>query len=66
MRYRKLRELIRCIEAQSPSVNVTVPLRAPDPGATAETFAAKVTAWSGPDELGADVTTVLVRLLSTV
>jgi hypothetical protein len=49
-----------------PSVNVTVPLRPPIPGAITETVATNVTGWRGPDESGADLTTVLVRPFPTV
>jgi len=61
-------ELIQC-PAQSvelPSVNVTVPLRPPIPGAITETVATNVTGWRGPDESGVDLTTVLVRPFPTV
>jgi hypothetical protein len=49
-----------------PSVNVTVPLRPPIPGAITETVATNVTGWRGPDESGVDLTTVLVTPFPTV
>jgi hypothetical protein len=45
---------------EPPSVNVTVPLRAPTAGAITDTLATNVTGCSGPDEPGVEVTTVLV------
>ena len=49
-----------------PSRNVTVPVGVPDPGATAEAVAVKVTDWPNTDGFAEDVTVVVVSALLTV
>src|SRR2546430_4589354 len=50
----------------APSLNETVPVGVPAPGALAETVAVKVTDWPKTDGLADDVTTVVVASLFTV
>src|SRR5438552_13201934 len=50
----------------APSRNVTVPVGAPEPGATAETVAVKVTAWPKAEGLLSEVTVVEVLAWLTV
>lgn len=49
-----------------PSMNVTVPVGVPAPGATTVTVAVKVTGWLRIDGLDEELTAVLVEALLTV
>jgi hypothetical protein len=49
-----------------PSLNVTVPLGVPLPGAFAVTVALNVTLWPSPERPSDDVTAVVVAALPTV
>ena len=48
-----------------PSRNVTVPVGVPEPGATGETVAVKVTDWPNTDGFADEVTVVVVFALFT-